>query len=154
MLVEQHSTAAYRLALGIVRDHALAEDVVQETLVKVWRNLATFRGDAPLRAWVLRIAHNTAISTLRRQRDQVTDPAHLAVEPTLTDRPEAQLWREDLTRAMDALDPLSRSVVTLRELEDLTYEQIADTLDVPLSTVKTRLFRARRRLATELEEWR
>ena len=154
----EHSEAVYRLALGVVRDPALAEDVAQDTMVKAWMALSTFRGEGSLRGWILRIAHNTAISTLRTRRAIVIDPFDMPEEPQ---QPERTVERKvegaqaiaAFEEALDLLDDLSRSIVVLRELEGLSYEEISDLLKVPLPTVKTRLLRARRRLGTALEEW-
>ena len=69
-LVDEHATAIYRVALGVVRDPSLAEDVVQETVIRAWRALPTYNGTGSMRSWVLSIAHNTAVSTLRRIKDE------------------------------------------------------------------------------------
>jgi len=157
-LVVEHGDAIYRLALSVVRDTSLAEDVAQETLVKAWLALPSFRAESSLRSWVLRIAHNTAISTLRTRRAIVIDPHDLPEAQTRPDRSvEARVQSgvvvDDFMEALDMLDDLSRSIVVLRELEGLAYEEIAEVLDVPMPTVKTRLLRSRRRLGTALREW-
>lgn len=77
----EHAAAMYRLAVTVVRDHALAEDAVQEAIVKAWRNLDTFRGEASLRTWLLRITHNTAVSILRGLRDTPVDPLRMQETP-------------------------------------------------------------------------
>jgi len=148
-LIDQHADAVYRVAFGILHDRGLAEDVVQETMVKAWRSLDTFRGDSSLRTWVLRIAHHTAISAVRRRRDQAMAPEDLPDEPSGDDPGARAAAREELRAVGDALnglDEVTRSIVVLREVEGLSYQQIADTLDVPVPTVKTRLLRARRTL--------
>lgn len=156
-LIDQHSAAMYRVARSIVHDASLAEDVVQESLVKAWQAAATFRGEASLRSWALRITHNTAISTLRKRREDVRSPDLM---PELdhghsTDRQVAgKFMIDDLWVALDRLDDLSRTIIVLRELEGMSYEDIADALTLPLPTVKTRLFRARKTLANALSEWR
>ncbi len=157
-LVVEHGDAVYRLAYSIVRDSALAEDVSQDTLVKAWLALPSFRGDASLRSWVLRIAHNTAISTLRTRRMTLMDPAEMpereiVPERTVERRVESGEVMDAFVEALDHLDELSRSIVVLRELEGLAYDEIASVLKVPLPTVKTRLLRARRKLSTVLKEW-
>lgn len=157
-LVVEHSDAIYRLALSVVRDRSLAEDVAQETLVKAWLALPGFRGDASLRSWVLRIAHNTAVSTLRRRRAVVLDPYDMPeekvrVERSVESRVQSSVVMDEFVEALDLLDELSRSIVVLRELEGLAYDEIADVLNVPMPTVKTRLLRARRRLGSALREW-
>ncbi len=157
-LVVEHSDAIYRLALSVVRDRALAEDVAQEALVKAWLALPSFRGEASLRGWLLRITHNTAISTLRRRRAVVLDPQDLPERQTRVDRSvesrvQGHVVMDEFVDALDTLDELSRSIVVLRELEGLSYEEISEVLAVPMPTVKTRLLRARRRLGNVLRDW-
>ncbi len=157
-LVVEHGDAVYRLALSVVRDSALAEDVAQETLVKAWLALPTFRAESSLRSWVLRIAHNTAVSTLRTRRALVIDPHDLPErqerpERSVESRVQSEAVMGDFVEALDTLDDLSRSIVVLRELEGLAYEEISEILKVPLPTVKTRLLRARRKLGAALREW-
>lgn len=141
-MVDEHGPAIYRLAVSIVRDPALAEDVAQETFIRAWRRRETYRGTAPVRHWLLRITHNVAVSTLRGLREEAHDPRTLAAPPG--DAVETVVAdRVAVHEALARLDPLSRSIVVLREMEDLTYAEISDVLDVALPTVKTRLFRAR-----------
>ena len=157
-LVVEHGDAIYRLALSVVRDPSLAEDIAQETLVKAWLALPTFRADASMRSWVLRIAHNTAISTVRRRRAVLIDPMDFPEEPTRPDRSVESRVQSDAVMsefidALDLLDDLSRSIVVLREVEGMAYDEIAEVLNVPMPTVKTRLLRARRKLGSALREW-
>lgn len=156
-LVNEYSEPIFRVARSIVRDHALAEDVVQETLVKVWRNLHTFRGEGSLRSWILRIAHNQAVSTLRRIKDEARDPALLPEEMTsssgVASEVVARKFVDELGAQLESLDELTRSIVVLREVEGLSYEEISDALGVALPTVKTRLFRARKLLIQRMKAW-
>ena len=156
-LIDEHSTAVYRLARSIVRDAALSDDVTQETFIKAWRHLHEFRGDGSMRGWILRIAHREAITVLRRTRESATDPAKLRerTDPVeISAVVEGRIAYERFQTALGSLDELSRSILVLREVEGLTYDEIADMIDVPVPTVKTRLLRARRRMAHELEGWR
>jgi RNA polymerase sigma-70 factor, ECF subfamily len=159
-LVVEFGPAMYRVAQSIVSDRSLAEDVVQESLLRAWQHLGDYRGDAPLKNWVLRITHNCAVSAVRRRREDVRDPTVMAetekevagvdTERTVAGRAAvAGLWQ-----ALDTLDPTSRSIVVLREIERMSYEEISEVLGLPLPTVKTRLFRARRTLSERLKEWR
>lgn len=152
-LIDEHAAAVYQLAFGILRDRGLAEDVVQETMIKAWRGLGDFRGDASTRTWILRIAHNAAIDALRRRRDATLAPEDLPETGRLpddtTDPAARTAGRSDLATLRDALselDQLSRSIVVLREIEGLSYQEIADTLGISTALVKTRLLRARRAL--------
>ena len=157
-LVVEHGDAVYRLAMSIVRDNALAEDIAQDTMVKAWLALPTLRSDTSLRSWVLRIAHNTAISTLRTRRAVVVDPQEMPDQSTVPERSVENRVQggevmNEFVAALDDLDDLSRSIVVLREVEDLSYDEIAEVLNVPLPTVKTRLLRSRRKLGSALREW-
>ncbi len=151
-LIDEHAAAVHHLAYGILHDPGLAEDVVQETMIKAWRGLADFRGDSSTRTWVLRIAHNTAVDALRRRRDRAVAPEDLPEDSagsTLADPAARAAGRSDLATLRDALadlDQLSRSIVVLREIEGLSYQEIAETLDISTALVKTRLLRARRTL--------
>ncbi|MFT5531651.1 MAG: RNA polymerase sigma-70 factor (ECF subfamily) [Candidatus Poriferisodalaceae bacterium] len=140
-----------------MRDAALAEDVTQDTIIKACQALSTFRGESSLRSWVLRIAHNTAVSTLRKRRDVLRDPnlmPETATRIVVEDRVEGSVALEAFEEALSELDELSRSIVVLREIEQLSYDEIAATLEVSLPTVKTRLLRSRRILAASLGERR
>ena len=156
ILIADHAPAMYRLARSIMGDGALAEDVVQESLIRAWQASGSLHDDSALRSWVLRITHNTAISTLRKRREELRDPAMLPErsQGAGTERQVAgRLMVDELMTALDTLDPLTRSIVILRELEDMPYEEIAEALGIALPTVKTRLFRARKLLAHRLSEW-
>jgi RNA polymerase sigma-70 factor, ECF subfamily len=156
-LVEEHSAAVYRLARSIVIDPSLAADVTQDTFVQVWRHLDQFRGDGSVRSWILRIAHNTAVSALRKIRDVPVAPEDLperADTAELARGVEHRVGAETVIERLRTLDELSREILVLSDVEGLAYREIADALGVPLPTVKSRLFRARRALAAELEDWR
>ena len=156
MLYRNHAPAMYRVAVAVVRNPTLAEDVVQESLVKAWLGLEHFRGDAQLRTWLLRITHNTAVSELRLIRDTPLDP--LDLRDREAPGPDTEVINRALLAAFEnalfELDVLSRAIVTLREIEGLSYDEIAEVLGVTLSTVKTRLFRARNELKDRLRGWR
>lgn len=157
-LIEQFGTDIYRLARSIVSDEALANDVVQETLLRAWGSMDRWpEGDVP-RAWLLKVARNQAISMLRKRRDEPMEPESLTNVAT-SDRSTADVVNDRVAverfwAALESLDPQTRSIVVMREISDLSYEEISEVLNLPLPTVKTRLFRARRKLQTILEEWK
>ncbi len=156
-LVREHLDAVYRVAYSVVRDASLAEDVAQDAILKAWKALPTFRGDSSLRSWVLRITHNTAISTLRKRREELRDPdllPEVETRSTTESQVEGRMSIDAFEDALNQLDELSRSIVVLREIEGFSYDEISQMLDVPLPTVKTRLLRSRRVLAAALDEWR
>lgn len=156
-LVAEHSDAVYRVALSVTRNPVLAEDVAQDALIKAWQAMPSYRGEAPLRNWILRITHNTAVSALRKRREEIRDPNELPERFTgssIETQVQNRLAIERFTEALDELDETSRSIVVLRELEGLSYDEICEVLKLSLPTVKTRLLRARRQLANSLEGWR
>ena len=143
----------YQVAVAIVRDTSLAEDVVQESIINAWDHLDSFRGESPIRHWLLRITHNTAVSTLRRSREEPWDPQRLPDQPVFG--PERRVIdRRDLesvTAQLNVLDELSRSILAFRVGLEMPYQEIADTLGISLGQVKIRLLRARRTLAEAVE---
>ena len=156
-LVDAHSSALFRFALSIVGDRSLAEDVVQEALIKAWRKgPVDDEGKVP-RAWLMKVTRNTAISLLRARRDLV--PGDDALPDGENEHSTARVaeGREAVGRlgvALRSLDEAARGLILLREIDQLTYDEISELLDIPLHTVKTRLFRARRALKASMEEWR
>lgn len=155
-MITEYSPLVYHVALGILHDPGLAEDVVQETMIKAWRNLDQFRGDASIKTWLVQIGRNSAIDSLRRRRDQVTSAGDVPDSPdpaALVDTERLAQGRDSvstLARALRSLDELSRTIVVLREVDAMSYQEIADSLEVSVATVKTRLLRARRTLQDTL----
>lgn len=155
-MIEEYSSLIFHVAHNILHDTALAEDVVQETVIKVWRNQDGFRGDSSVKTWLVRIARNTAIDTQRRQKERLTPGGR--VPDTVDDTAGADTERvaqgraalSDLSSALDQLDELSRTIIVLREVNGMAYADIAEALEVSEATVKTRLMRARRALQESL----
>lgn len=156
-MVRDHADAVYRVALSITKDPILAEDVSQDVLIKAWQSLPSYRGEAPLRHWILRITHNVSISTLRRRREDAMAPADFPEQATTDRSVDTQVQdRMAIARfeaALGDLDGVSRSIVVLREVEGMSYGEMSDVLELPLPTIRTRLLRARRQLADALDGW-
>ncbi len=156
-LVRAHAATLFRFARSIVHDDGLAEDVVQEALVKAWRRGPIADDGSIPRAWLMTVTRNTAISMLRARRDLPLGPDDLPEQaaPHDTDRTvEGRDAVERLESVLTALDEEARTLILLREVDGLSYDDLAEMLDMPLPTVKTRLFRARRQLKAAMEEWR
>ncbi|WP_344886213.1 RNA polymerase sigma factor [Allokutzneria multivorans] len=160
-LVRRHTTKLYRVALRIVGDPADAEDVVQEAWVSAWRSMAGFRGEAAPTTWLYRVVTNAALAHLRRRRPTVPLEPEGKVESALADRsptPEqAALSREKVDavlRAIALLEPSQRVPLVLRELEGMSYEEVASVLEVSVAALRSRLHRARVALLAKLEELR
>ena len=143
-----------RVSRSMSHSQAEAEDLAQETLVKAFRAMDGFDGKHP-RAWLARIARNTAINRDQRNREfLLPDEGTVEPEPEFGDDPEdivlSGIVDEDLLRALDELPPAFRVVVQLVDVEEMSYKDAADILDVPLGTVMSRLHRARARLRQSL----
>jgi len=153
-----------RLLSRWVRDPAEVEDVTQEAFIKAYRALPSFRGDSAFYTWLYRIAINTAknyIVALGRRAPTSTSFDNEEAEgfedaDQLRDNatPESELEGKEIAavvnKAMDALPEDLRTAITLREIEGLSYDEIASVMNCPIGTVRSRIFRAREAIATEL----
>ena len=148
-----------RLVIGVAYrvsgDAVLAEDIAQEAFVRVWNKLPAFRPEGNFKGWICRIAANLTIDALRRRKPTV-DITETSL-PALADGPEASLLKEEraaaVRKAIMSLPLHSRTALVLREYEGLSYKEIADVLDIPLGTVKSRLSDARLRLQSQLTQY-
>lgn len=165
-LVERHQRRLYQLALGIVKEHEDALDVVQEAFFKAHRNLDKFKGDAAFYTWIYRITYNLAIDTVRKNRGST-----VAVDDnTLTDEgaqyepygeqsqsPQKAALRGELgahlQRALATLSENHRAILVMREVDGLSYEELAEALGVPKGTVMSRLFHARQKMQAAMREY-
>lgn len=154
-LVRKHGPALQRFVRQLVKDDALTEDVVQQSLIDAYRGAASFRGDAHVKTWLFTIARNTACRTLRRQQKTDEVPLlELGLEAGWGSDPEILAIRSEQTRrlktALASLSEDDREVLWLRDIEQLTGPEAAKILDIPLGAMKSRLHRARLRLAAAL----
>ena len=155
-VIEQHAAAVYRVAITVVHDAALADDVVQETMLKAWRHSPVPPNEAIPKAWLLKVARNTAGSLLRTRREDLHDPDTLpesAGGPETGRTVENRAHLDALWELMRHLNEDARILIVLKEVDGLSYDEIASALDLPLSTVKTRLYRARKSLKDALKDW-
>jgi RNA polymerase sigma-70 factor, ECF subfamily len=164
LLVSKYQRKLLRLVSRLVRDPAEAEDVVQEAFIKAYRALPGFRGDSAFYTWLYRIGVNTAKNWLVSQGRRVPTSTDMSSEDaedygesdllTDTDTPERLLMSKQMVAtvnaAIDALPDDLRTAVTLREIDGLSYEEIALIMDCPIGTVRSRIFRAREAIAGRL----
>ena len=156
LLVLKYQHKVVKLVARLLRDPAEAEDVAQEAFVKAYRALGSFRGDSAFYTWLYRIAVNTARNAIAsRQRRPVdyeaelseSEQSNLASRLRHTDTPEATALseeiRETVNEAIERLPEDLRTAIVLREVEGLSYEEIAAAMDCPVGTVRSRIFRAR-----------
>lgn len=164
VLVGKYQHKIVKLIGRYVRDHAEALDIAQETFIKAYRALPRFRGDSAFYTWLYRIAINTAKNYLvaenRRPIDQhvdLQDPEQYDMQSRLrdVDTPEALLLTEEIRHTVEAaiekLPEELRTAIVLREMEGLSYEEIAQAMDCPVGTVRSRIFRAREAIGNSLQ---
>lgn len=156
LLVLKYQHKIVNLVMRYVRDPELAQDITQEAFIKAYRALPRFRGDSAFYTWMYRIAVNTAknhLAALRRRPVDIEldlqDPEQYELHARLkeTDTPEGMTLSNELMetvdRAIAALPEDLRTAIVLRELEGMSYEEIAQTMECPVGTVRSRIFRAR-----------
>ena len=154
-LVRTHAQGVLNVVYRMCGNMQVAEDAAQETFIQAWLRLSSYRPQASLRSWLYRIAVNSAIDMLRKEKRIMPG----AVEDLrLTDSgpgPEAMVASYERTElvqeAIQSLPDASRGVLVLREYEGLSYQEIAETLDIPVGTVMSRLNYARKLLREKLE---
>lgn len=171
MLVIKYQRRIERLIGRMVRDVDLVPDIAQETFIRAYRALAQFRGDAQFYTWLYRIAVNTAkkqllelkrdpvilVSSMKSADDDETSSPELEPNQQIADAetPEAVLASKEIAAAvnaaMEALPTELCQAITLREIDGLSYEEIAQALDCPIGTVRSRIFRAREAISARIK---
>ncbi|HEY3325804.1 MAG TPA: RNA polymerase sigma factor RpoE [Novimethylophilus sp.] len=164
LLVDKYRRKLGRLLSRFIRDQAEVEDVVQEAFIKAYRALPNFRGESAFYTWLYRIGINTAknylVSMGRRPQTsneiEVDDAENFedGNELRTMDTPETELMTQEIAKtvqsAIDALPEDLRTAIVLREIEGLSYDEIATMMDCPIGTVRSRIFRARESIAERL----
>lgn len=168
LLVIKYQRRIERLIGRMVRDADLVQDIAQETFIRAYRALPQFRGDAQFYTWLYRIAVNTAKKALldlkrdpliyenamHTNSDDSDETSRPRQEPTNGETPETVLAAQEIAAAvnaaMEALPEDLRQAVTLREIEGLSYEEIAATMACPIGTVRSRIFRAREAISARV----
>ena len=170
-LFDRYHRRAYAVAIGVVKNPDDAQDVVQDAFVRVHKHIQKFEGSSSFYTWLYRIVMNLSIDHVRRATkrkhldydDQINRGADKiegdgTIAPTLTDaNPRKMALRRELSdtihAALQELPEHHRAVIVLREVEGLSYEEIADVLDVPKGTIMSRLFHARKKMQASLEPY-
>lgn len=164
LLVAKYQRKIFRLLSRLIRDAAEVEDVAQEAFIKAYRALPNFRGESAFYTWLYRIAINTAKNWLVSQGRRAPTSTEADIEDAETfddgehlrdlNTPDAMLLTRQVAdavnRAIERLPEDLKTAIVLRELEGLSYEEIAETMNCPIGTVRSRIFRARDAIAEEL----
>ena len=150
-LVERHRDVVFRMAARLVGSDEEAEDVTQDTFLRAFHRLDRYRGEAPFRSWLLRIGHNTAVTYVTAKRAPSHSPLDALADDVAAveqqggpaERLERRERRDRLDKKLKGLGRTHRTVLVLRDIEGLSYEEIARVTDTPIGSVKARLHRAR-----------
>jgi RNA polymerase sigma-70 factor (ECF subfamily) len=155
VLFARHHVRVFRFVLRLVRDESVAEDLISEVFLDVWRQAGKFEGRSAVSTWLLAIARFKALSALRRRSDEELDEeAAEAIEDT-SDTPEAALEKKDksavIRKCLEKLSAEHREIIDLVYYHEKSVEEVAQIVGIPENTVKTRMFYARKRLAEILK---
>lgn len=156
-LVARHQGAVYRYLVRMIRVPETARDLTQDTFLRAYQAIRAWRPEAKFRTWLFRIAHNLALDHLRRSGRVRMEPLESGLEiPDPAPGPERRLETAQrahrLERALAAVAPAHREILLLREIEGMSYEDIARTLDLNPGTVRSRIARARAALLAALKD--
>jgi len=158
-LVQRHQRRVFTMALGMLQDDDEASEITQEAFVAAWRGLPAFRSEARFPTWLYRIAYQCCVRQLERRTQERARHSAMQAEQMLegvNNEKQAVNTREGHDRqaivleTLDTLPTTYRMVLILRHLQDMTYEEMADILTIPIGTIKTQLFRARHLLKERL----
>ena len=166
-LFQKYNRRVYAVALGVVKRPEDAMDVVQDAFIKVHKHLGTFQGASSFYTWLYRIVMNLGIDHVRKKRKIVEWGDDVPIEHAAGDRtlvpkvpdanPSQSVVRRELSekirQALDTLPEYHRAVILLREVEGMSYEEIAEVLNVPKGTIMSRLFHARRKMQDQLQPY-
>ena len=152
-VVRRHQRLVFGAAFRVVKDPTVAEDVAQEAFLRAFKAIDGYRGEGELGAWLYRISRNLALNVVTRSRETPSEQMTEILDPART--PEAEAIRSEDIRsvqvALREVPELLRQPLVMREYQHMSYEDIADTIGIPLNTVRTRIFRAKRALETRIE---
>jgi len=156
VLFARHHVRVYRFVLRLVRNTAVAEDLISDVFLDVWRQADRFEGRSAVTTWLLAIARFKALSALRRRPDEELDDDMAAAIEDPADNPEVAVQKKDksliLRQCLAALSPEHREIIDLVYYHEKSVEEAAEIVGIPENTVKTRMFYARKKLAELLKD--
>ena len=154
-LVRRHERVVYNLAFRFMRNETQADDMAQETFLKAYRLLKGFRAEARFSTWLYRVTSSvclTEISRRKRRGEVELTPGHLSGPETSVDPVQPSDTHEIIRRCVNRLPERYATIMTLYYLKEVSYEEIAETMNIPMGTLKTWMHRARRQLRTIVEQ--
>ena len=155
-LYSRYQQHLFRYLLQLTPDYGLAEEMLQDTFVAIWKSARTFEGRSTVLTWLISIARRQAHNAMRRHRLPTVDEGNLeelvSTEPEPEDFTLASIARDELSVAFKQLAPIHREIIVLIFIEELSYPEVANVLGIPVGTVKSRLSNAKRMLRTLLDQ--
>jgi RNA polymerase sigma-70 factor, ECF subfamily len=155
-LYARHHVKVFRFVLRLVRNEASAQDLISEVFLDVWRQAARFEGRSAVSTWILAIARFKALSSVRRRKEAELDEEEAEAIEDEADTPEVALQKKDtgevLRQCLAKLSPDHREIIDLVYYHEKSVEEVAEIVDIPENTVKTRMFYARKKLAELLKQ--
>jgi RNA polymerase sigma-70 factor (ECF subfamily) len=154
-LLGRHQLRVYRFVLRIVRREAVAEEVANEVFLEVWKHAGNYEGRSSVGTWLLSVAHNRAVSALRKRREESWDEDAAGILEDEGDNPEVSLQKvnkaEQMRECIAKLSTEHRTIIDLVYYHEKSINEVSEILDIPLNTVKTRMFYARKKLSELLQ---
>lgn len=154
-LYARYQRPLFNYLLQLTPDYGLAEEILQDTLVAIWKSAKSFEGRSSVSTWLIGIARRQAHNTLRQRKLPLVDEAVLTDLPAADPEPEeftlASIERDELVAAFRQLAPMHREILALTFIQELSYQETAQVIGVPLGTVKSRLSNAKKALRALLE---
>lgn len=158
-LVDQYKHLVFTLAMQMVKHQEEAEEVSQDTFIKVFKSLRSYKGDSKFSTWIYRVAYNTCLDRIKKNKrkqqtytiDEMTENQIQDTENAL-DIMEQEEKKQAITKCMDSLNPDDRALMTLFYFEELSLDEIGKVLNLKPNNVKVKLFRSRKRLATIMKQ--
>jgi RNA polymerase sigma-70 factor, ECF subfamily len=155
VLFARHHVRVYRFVLRVVGNQSIAEDLISEVFLDVWRQADRFEGRSAVSTWMLAIARFKALSAIRKRTDVALDDETAAAIEDESDDPEVAMQKKDksaaLRKCLESLSPEHREIIDLVYYHEKSVEEVAEIVGIPENTVKTRMFYARKKLAELLK---
>lgn len=154
-LFARYNVALFRFLMGMLHNEAIAEEVVNETFLDIWRGAGKFEGKSSPSSWMFAIARNKAISLIRKRSDLALDEEKAANISDDADTPEQTALKTDkaalIKKCMEALSPKHREIINLVYYQEKSIREVSYIVGIPENTVKTRMFNARKQLSVEMK---
>lgn len=156
-LYEKYVRQVFSFVYKITKDNKLTEEVVNDTMFEVWKGAGNFKGNSAVLTWIFGIAHNKSMNELRKKRPEALDPEEFSRFASSDDTAEEVVMKKDrsqrMNEALGELSPEHRTVLELTFYNGLSYQEIAEIMECPVNTVKTRMFYAKEKLKESLSRY-